>query len=96
MSIGNYKAVVGPDLNRFGGAVWAKARLQVTEVGGKWQDYSCADYPWVILKEEGVNRIFFFFLNVNREEANGDEGLKTEKGIKVQAKPPNNVYLVIS
>lgn len=35
MSIGNYKAVVGPDLNRFGGAVWAKARLQVTEVGGK-------------------------------------------------------------
>lgn len=39
---------------------------------------------------------FFFFLNVNREEANGDEGLKTEKGIKVQAKPPNNVYLVIS
>ena len=43
------------------------------------------------MKEEGVNRLFSFFLNIGREKANGDEGLKTEKKMEVLAVAPNNV-----
>ena len=60
-------------------------------VGGGEKTTSSADYPWVILKEEGVNRLFSFFLNIGREKANGDEGLKTEKKMEVLAVAPNNV-----